>query len=78
MKFSVKNIDKCRRKIEIKIPSSDVTNEKVKAVSIYAKHANIPGFRKGKAPLNVVEKNTIKKLLMMLRSNYFLCFIKKL
>ena len=51
MKFSVKNIDKCRRKIEIKIPSSDVTNEKVKAVSIYAKHANIPGFRKGKGAI---------------------------
>ena len=77
MKFSVKNIDKCRRKIEIKIPSSDVTNEKVKAVSIYAKHANIPGFRKGKAPLNVVEKKYNKEIINDVKEQLLPMFYQK-
>ena len=77
MKFSVKNIDKCRRKIEIKIPSDAVANEKTKAIGIYAKHANISGFRKGKAPLNVVENKYNKEIIKDVKDQLLPLFYQK-
>ena len=77
MKFSIKNLDKCRRKLEITIPSDAVIEEKKKAIGVYAKHANIPGFRKGKAPLNVVENKYNKEIINDIKEKLLPIFYQK-
>ena len=77
MKFSIKNLDKCRRKLEITIPSDAVIEEKKKAIGVYAKHANIPGFRKGKAPLNVVENKYNKEIINDIKEQLLPMFYQK-
>lgn len=44
-------------KLDIEIPAQDAVNEYNKAVRMISEHVNIPGFRKGKAPRNLVEKH---------------------
>lgn len=44
-------------KLEIEMPAKDAVNEYNKAVRKISEHVNIPGFRKGKAPRNIVEKH---------------------
>lgn len=44
-------------KLDIEIPAKDAVNEYNKAAQKISEHANIPGFRKGKAPRNIVEKH---------------------
>ncbi len=44
-------------KVEIEIPAKDGVDAYNKAVKRYANYVNIPGFRKGKAPRNIIERN---------------------
>lgn len=44
-------------KVEIEIPSKDAVNYYNNAAKKLAQYVNIPGFRKGKAPRNIVEQN---------------------
>lgn len=44
-------------KITITLPKEDVAKARTEAVAHLAKHANLPGFRKGKAPSKLVEGN---------------------
>ena len=44
-------------KINIEVPASDAVEAYNKAVKRLAQYVNIPGFRKGKAPRNVIEQN---------------------
>lgn len=44
-------------KLNIEIPAKDAENEYNKAVKRISEHVNIAGFRKGKAPKNMVEKH---------------------
>lgn len=44
-------------KVNIEIPAKDAVNEYNKAVKHISDYVNIPGFRKGKAPRNIVEKH---------------------
>lgn len=44
-------------KLDIEIPAQDAINEYNKAVRMISEHVNIDGFRKGKAPRNLVEKH---------------------
>src|SRR5574344_144013 len=44
-------------KINIEIPAQDAVTEYNKAVKNISQYVNIPGFRKGKAPRNIVEQN---------------------
>jgi len=44
-------------KVEIEIPAKKGVDAYNRAVKNYAQYVNIPGFRKGKAPRNVVERN---------------------
>ncbi len=44
-------------KVEIEIPAKDGVDAYNRAVKNYARYMNIPGFRKGKAPRNIIERN---------------------
>ena len=64
MKVSVNDAGPCRKTLKIELPAEAVSEERDKVVKAYAKVAQIPGFRKGKAPRAVVEKkyaNSISK-----------------
>ncbi|HME12527.1 MAG TPA: trigger factor [Candidatus Acidoferrum sp.] len=46
----------CRRELELEIPADDVTKAMDKVAKEFARLANVPGFRKGKAPLTLIRK----------------------
>ena len=56
MNVSVKDAGACRKTMTIEIPADKITAEREETLKTYAKFANIPGFRKGKAPRHVVAK----------------------
>ena len=56
MKVSVKDVSACRKKMEIEVPAEAIAEERAKTLKAYCKMANIPGFRKGKAPAAVVAR----------------------
>lgn len=56
MNVSVKDDGNCRKIISIEIPADAIGEEREETLKAYAKMANIPGFRKGKAPKHVVAK----------------------
>ncbi len=56
MNVSVKDAGTCRKTMTIEIPADKIAEEREETLKAYAKYANIPGFRKGKAPKHVVAK----------------------
>jgi len=56
MNVSVKDAGACRKTMTIEIPAEKIAEEHDETLKAYAKYANIPGFRKGKAPKHVVAK----------------------
>lgn len=57
MKINVEKEPNNIVKLEIEVPAKDAVNEYNKAVRKVSEYVNIPGFRKGKAPRNIVEKH---------------------
>ena len=51
-------------KVKFEIPAKDGLEAYNRAVKSYAQHVNIPGFRKGKAPRNVVERQVGKERII--------------
>ena len=62
MKVSVKDAGTCRKTITIEIPAETLATERADTLKVYTKHSNIPGFRKGKAPAQVVAKKYAKEI----------------
>ena len=56
MNVSVKDAGACRKTMTIEIPAEKIGEEREEMLKAYARFANIPGFRKGKAPRHVVAK----------------------
>ncbi len=56
MKVQVTESGTWRRTLEIEAPAEDVEKRIEAAYKKYSKSLNIPGFRKGKVPVNVVKK----------------------
>ena len=46
----------CRRELEIEIPVEEVNKATERAAKEIARIANVPGFRKGKAPISLIKK----------------------
>lgn len=62
MNVSVENMGPCQKKISVEIPASYVSETYDGLVKEYVKAAKIKGFRPGKAPQKVVEKQYAKQL----------------
>ncbi len=62
MNVSVKDAGACRKTMTIEIPADKIGEEKAETLKAYMKFANIPGFRKGKAPKHVVAKKYAKEI----------------
>jgi trigger factor len=56
MDIVVKEEEGCKRVLEIKAPSSLIENEIVRLLNNYKTRMSVPGFRKGKVPLDMVKK----------------------
>ncbi len=56
MKFSIGNKDSNETSLDITIPSEEIENKVASKISSTQKTVKIKGFRKGKAPINVVTK----------------------
>ena len=62
MKVSVENAGGCRRVVQVDAPADAIAEEYSNVLEAYRKAARIQGFRKGKAPLDVVEKRYSKEI----------------
>ena len=64
MDIVVREEEGCKRILEINAPSSIVEGEMERLLNSYRSQVTFPGFRKGKAPLQIVKKKywgTIQK-----------------
>ncbi len=66
-----RDVGPCRQELDVEVPKAAVEAETNRVVANFQKFANIPGFRKGKAPLGLVknrhrediEKEVVERLL---------------
>jgi len=56
MKVTISDAGTCRKTMSVEVPAEAITEERTQTLKAYAKVVNIPGFRKGKAPVKVVAK----------------------
>ena len=56
MDIKLNDIDKTKRELAAELTYEELTPHFDKAIAEYKKKAAIPGFRKGKAPLNMIKK----------------------
>jgi len=56
MNITVDKKEDCTANINIEIPSEKVNSERSEIIKAFSSQANIRGFRKGKAPVRVIEK----------------------
>ena len=56
MEFKLNEIDKSKREVEFEIPYADLAPYFDKSYKKYQKKVEIPGFRKGKAPLSMLKR----------------------
>jgi len=54
MSENVKNINECKKEIDLEIPASEVMKEWDRVVAQYTSRAKIKGFRPGKAPKDMI------------------------
>jgi trigger factor len=69
MNIQTEEISSTRRKLNIEIPSEEVAKEYNEALDAWKKHANIPGFRPGKAPVHLVKAKHHKDIVERLRDH---------
>ena len=46
----------CRRELELEIPAEEVTKKIENVAKEFARIANVPGFRRGKAPVSLIRR----------------------
>ncbi|MCX7591840.1 MAG: trigger factor [Kiritimatiellae bacterium] len=52
----------CRRIMHVSVPPERVADEYARVVSLFQREARVPGFRKGKAPLEVIEARFAREI----------------
>lgn len=67
MKVSVKQAGECRKVMKIEVPAEAVAGERTELLKVYAKGVALPGFRRGHAPQNLVEKKFARELMADLK-----------
>jgi trigger factor len=63
MNITVEQLPDCHATIRVQVPREKVAAERKAIATQYAKQANVPGFRPGKAPLSVIEKKFAKNIV---------------
>jgi trigger factor len=63
MKVTVEQVGPCRKALRIEVPAEQVMAEYQKVIKEISGGARIPGFRQGKAPLAVIERQYSKNAL---------------
>lgn len=61
MKYEIKEATATKKKVEIEVSAEDFNNYYSQTLKKISADAEIPGFRKGKAPENMVEKRVTKE-----------------
>ncbi len=62
MQFEVKEVDSFKRKITVKVTPEELTPIEARLLKKYQKSVTLPGFRKGKVPINLVKKTFAEAL----------------
>ncbi|UFS70882.1 trigger factor [Geomonas sp. RF6] len=62
MQIKVETLSSIKKKINFEIPAERVSDEITKAYTEIRKHAAIKGFRKGKVPMELIEKTYSEKM----------------
>jgi trigger factor len=62
MNIAIEEVSACRRRLRIEVPANRVAEEVSRVSADFQKHAQIKGFRAGKAPLSVIEKRYAKEI----------------
>ena len=62
MNVDIEELEPCRKKLRIEVPAEDVEKEKREIEDLYAAQASVPGFRKGKAPRDLVRRKFANKI----------------
>lgn len=62
MSVTVETTAPCRRKLRVEVDASRVAGARAEIIQEFRKHANIPGFRPGKAPEPMVEKRYAQEI----------------
>ncbi|MBM4143280.1 MAG: trigger factor [Lentisphaerae bacterium] len=63
MKVEVAQAGACRRTVRVRVPAEDMRQEYAEVVDAYTRAARIPGFRKGRAPAEVVERRFARDIV---------------
>lgn len=69
METLIKDIDTIRKIIEVTVPAETVASSYKKVIEIYGKKLNIPGFRAGKAPVDLIKKQYAEDLQASLEND---------
>lgn len=56
MTAELTSLEGCRRKLHVELPAEDVVAAYKRVLRDYQTHAELPGFRKGKAPVSTIER----------------------
>jgi len=62
MKVVIREMERCKRGLEVEIPKERVSLEMNRAFDDYSRHARVPGFRKGRIPMEVVRSRFGKEV----------------
>jgi len=57
VKVEIKDVNQCVKELEITVDSAEALQEYNKVLRSFKNYVVIPGFRKGKAPLSMIERN---------------------
>jgi len=60
--ITIEDVASCRKKLNIEIPANEVALEWKGVLKEFQRFAQIPGFRIGKAPIQILEKKFVKEI----------------